>query len=101
VGNTLLEESISSSRKDRGEVTDAEVVDLHVNGLCAMGTTAILKKYIDKLRRDRMFVAEDVADTLEFEEENFDDGEADPDNQWMQGEEIEDMMEDSSLSDPE
>jgi hypothetical protein len=58
--------------------------------------------YKDKLHRDRMFVVEDVAvDTLEFEEETFDDGEADLDDQWMQGEEIEDMMEDSSLSDPE
>jgi hypothetical protein len=34
IANKLLEERICSTRKDRGEVSDAEVVDLHVNGLC-------------------------------------------------------------------
>jgi hypothetical protein len=48
-----------------------------------------------------MFVSEDVGDTFEVEEETFDGGDADADDQWMQGDEIEDMVEDLSLSDAE
>jgi hypothetical protein len=104
VADTLLDEKISSTRNDR-EVADAEVVDLHVNGLVAMGTTVILRKYIEKLARDRMFGAEDVyvGDTLEVEEETVDGGgDEDAEDEWMEGEEIADMVEEEeSLSDAE
>jgi hypothetical protein len=69
VADQVLADGICKLDQHRGDVSDAEVTDLHIEGLCALGTTEILQKYVEKVVRDRMFIAETLGDALEVEDE--------------------------------
>ena len=58
----ILDQGICRYRRDRGVVTDVEVVDLHGKGLIAIGSTAIIQKYIAKIESDRLCISGADAD---------------------------------------